>query len=119
MDFQFAPEQMMTAEVSIDDIGNCAIEAVNDLNEQYYLVTKTVLGKTKICTFGPVLEDIESSIFNLNYYTTDYNAKKIQKTIYMFLNNNKTALISATIIDEKDALDKIPSIKRYIEMEEE
>ena len=48
MDFQFAPEQTMTAEISVDDIGNCAIMAMNDLCEQYYLITKTSLGPTKV-----------------------------------------------------------------------
>lgn len=104
MDFQFAPEQTMTAEISVDDIGNCAIMAINDLCEQYYLITKTSLGTTKVCTFGPVVEDADSKIFNLSYYTTEYNAKKLQKTIYMFLNNIKAKITEATTISVGDAV---------------
>ena len=104
MDFQFAPEQTMTAEISVDDIGNCAIMAMNDLCEQYYLITKTSLGTTKVCTFGPTIDGGESKIFNLSYYTMEYNVKKLQKTIYMFLNNIKAKITEATPIGFDDAV---------------
>ena len=99
MDFQFAPEQTMTAEISVDDIGNCAIMAMNDLCEQYYLITKTSLGTTKVCTFGPTIDGGEIKRFNLSYYTMEYNAKKLQKTIYI-----KAKITEATPIGFEDAV---------------
>lgn len=115
MEIKYKPEKQLTAVLDIDDIGNCAIEAYNDLNEYYYLLIKTVLGKSKVYSFGPIVEDGQADHFDLSFYTMDYNIKKLQKTVFAFLNNFKTNIEAAIVIDFEQALTKITSLDVYLD----
>jgi len=40
--------------ISIDNIGNCIIQAFNDDGDSFYLIIRTVLGISRIFQIGPI-----------------------------------------------------------------
>ena len=55
MNFDYFTVQTVMANIEIEDIGNCAIEANNDNGEFWYLIIRTTLGSTQIFEYGPTI----------------------------------------------------------------
>ena len=61
--------------LQVDDIANCAITGEGSYKDgkirfpgEYYLITKTIMGKTYIAKFGPVIPDIIGMPNTLSFF---------------------------------------------------
>lgn len=81
-------------ELLIDDIGNCAIEAIDLYNQFYYFVTKTELGMVSTFQYGPVIPDMDElpPSINCSYTRKDYNKQRIIMDITKFLGKKQPVL---------------------------
>ena len=85
MDTQIAfnRQEVLTQSAYVEDVGNCALEAVDEMGLHHYLVIKTVDGRTFKLLFGPLLPDIIELPpgYSVNYIKEDYNDTKLAKFI--------------------------------------
>lgn len=102
--------------IEVEDIGNCAIRSTNAGFEDYYIVIQTVMGKTSILTFGPILADVSiiQEDFNLNFKKIDYKEKNINNEINKFINDTRKAIKQAEVISIEEALQTIPTYEAFI-----
>lgn len=112
MNFDFNNELVAQSNIDIESFGNIAIEGSDANGFFYYFVTKTIMGETQLVTFGPVVQDIETILDGFSFISTvmDYNEKKLQKNIFVWLNDKKH-LVDAKIIEQKAAFAMIPDLK--------
>lgn len=118
MQFDFANELKATNFIDIDNIGNFALEAINeDDGFYYYLLTKTTLGTSTIIHYGPVIPDINRlpDNYSINFERVKFNDKKIVMWINKWLNDKFRHITSAYIIDENQFKDNYKDVKEYIE----
>lgn len=98
----------------VENIGNCALEALDELGQYYYIIVKTVQGQSHILSFGPVIPDLEvlPKTFKLDYYSTQYNDKKLAKSLQVWATGQqKTNFEQITQIDSTEALAQLPNIE--------
>lgn len=102
--------------IEVEDIGNCAIRSTNAGFEDYYIVIQTVMGKTSILTFGPILADVSiiQEDFNLSFKKIDYKEKNINNEINKFINDTRKAIKQAEVISIEEALQAIPTYEAFI-----
>lgn len=102
--------------IEVEDIGNCAIRSTNAGFEDYYIVIQTVMGKTSILTFGPILADVSiiQEDFNLSFKKIDYKEKNINNEINKFINDTRKAIKQAEVISVEEALQAIPTYEAFI-----
>lgn len=90
-------------EINVADIGNCVIQASNDIGCFYYLWIKTSnVGITHVLEIGPTTEIVEYMMksFNMSYRKFNYTDGKCEKAIEGFLNkpgNMTTQAIEITV----------------------
>lgn len=105
--------------LEIKDIGNCAIEGVNNDGLYFYLITTTIRGQVTIATCGPVIPDIDElpNGYTCNITNMMFNQNKLKLTISKWLNGLKPGknkpITEAKQIDKISALDQFRSIKAY------
>lgn len=98
MNFEYLKTESYMDSIEIDRIGQCSIEARNDLGECFYLHIETDLGWVMITKFGPIQEGIGiRNTFNLIHFEQDYDEKKLHKIIRDFINDPKRII---TQVDE-------------------
>ena len=107
-------------QLNIEDIGNCAIEANDDMGASYYLVIKTNLGVTRLFQYGPIKPDV-----NILCKTTtcvfkrfDYSESKLMKAIENFLKPSFSNITQAREISCEEALDNCIDIIEYMRLED-
>lgn len=85
MDTQIAfnRQEVLTQTAYVQDVGNCALEAIDDKGLHHYLVIKTVDGQTFKLMFGPLLPDIIELPpgYAIAYTKEEYNDSKLAKFI--------------------------------------
>ncbi len=98
--------------ISIEDIGNTCINALNDDGLEWYLLIETNNGWTKTTLFGPLKVDSDSlsTSFSYNYYEKDFSDKHISKTIETFINNPKYMITQVCEVDKNYAKERFNSI---------
>lgn len=116
MEFEFNNQLVPQSLVEIDEIGEFAIEAHNDIGAYYYLVVKTTLGMSTIATCGPIVPDIEylPKGFQIKLDIIPYKEDKLTKIINMFLNDNYKCLTEAVVVDVDTALDQFRDVGTYL-----
>ena len=57
MIFEYLPEEVFTKQLDIVDIGNVSLRSLTGSAEEYYLLIKTIMGKSTIVKFGPTMPD--------------------------------------------------------------
>lgn len=89
--------------ITIDDIGNTCINAINDNAEEWFLVVHTYEGWTEIKEFGPLIVDTNDlpTYFEYRKYAYEFNEKKLGTTIDKFINNPKRMITQVSEV-EKD-----------------
>lgn len=105
--------------LDLDDIGNCTIEAVNDLNKHFYLCIKTKLGSSRILEYGPYIPD--APVLYDTAYTfkkIEYDDRKLRKIIEGFLNNPYRNITQAFEIDAEQMYENCIDIVDNIKKEE-
>lgn len=105
--------------IEVEDIGNCAIRSTNADFEDYYIVIQTVMGKTSILTFGPILADVSiiQEDFNLSFKKIDYKEKNINNEINKFINDARKVIKQAEVVSVEEALQAIPTYEAFISVD--
>lgn len=119
MNFEYFTVKTVMANIDIDDIGNCAIEANNDNGEFFYLIIRTTLGTTQIFEYGPTCHSgvMEKSVMS-SFKRIEFTESKVIKTIEGFLNNPYRNITQAQLMDIDEALEQCESILEYMKKED-
>lgn len=98
--FEYMQVVTVGAQLEVDDIGECAILARDDLGQEYYLLITTRMGQTETIEYGPCIPDISllPKSVTYKYNRFDYSEFRIEKVIDKFLNSNPVTC--AEIVDE-------------------
>lgn len=92
-----------------EDPGNCAIVAVLGSMAMYFLVIRTIEGKTSTCAWGPVANlnglifpAAKKTGFKLEYKEFDYSEPKIKKAIQSLLGKTANGFVveAAQVVEE-------------------
>jgi hypothetical protein len=115
--FEFSVQKTFNESIDIVDVGNTALRCVNKQMDNYYVITRTVFGKTSILKFGPVCPDIDVLIndFSVSYKKIDYKESALFKEIDKFLNDFKKEIDTVEEVTEFEAWEDFPVIKQYFE----
>ena len=102
--------------VEIDNPGNMALEACDDLGVYWFLVIRTLLGESEILSFGPLDIDSDTPLppYTCSYEKFQYNQRKLNTAINRWLNDKDKALTSARVIEMEEAFTHIPDIYKFI-----
>lgn len=102
--------------ISIADIGNTCLNAINDDAWEWYLIIETTNGWTKTTTFGPLKVDSDSllSNFSYNFYEREFSEKNISSTISNFINNPKHMITQVVELDKNSCKDRFDFIKQKL-----
>lgn len=104
MTFDYLERVVVEGQLEVDDIGQCVIQANNDLGEDFYLIVKTELGWTELLEYGPCVPDLTQlpMNYNIKYTRFEYNQGKIERAIDKFLNDPKRGITQAKLAYVED-----------------
>lgn len=116
MVFEYDLQTAYTQSIDIVDMGNMCLRchkssSMGDIF--YYLCTKTVMGKTSLITYGPVVKetDIVLDGFLVNYKKFDYKERQIIKETKSFINDPKKEIFLVEEILESIFWEDFPNLK--------
>lgn len=95
--------------VEIEDIGNIALVLYNDAGQEWYLLTTTSLGWTKLYMFGPLLPDVDSLVlksFSFTYSEIEYRESKIVSMLEKFIQDPKKEISQVIEITKEEVLNR-------------
>ena len=117
MIFEFSVQKTFNQSIDIVDIGNTTLRCVNQHMDIFYLITKTIMGKTHILKFGPICSDLETLLcdFIVSYKKLDYRENVIFKEIDKFINDFKKEISIVEEVSEIEAWKDFPQIKLWFE----
>lgn len=98
--FQYGESISYLDSIDIENIGDCCIEAFNDVGEAYYLVVDTQYGMTKVLEYGPFVQDIVPTFCQVKFSQFQYSEFKIDKIIDRFLSSHNITQASEKDVDE-------------------
>ena len=89
MIFDYARAVEALGTISVEDIGNTCLNALNDEALEWYLIIDTHNGWTKVTEFGPIRVDSNSLVSNFHYEFSEreFSENYLSKTIDKFINN--------------------------------
>lgn len=107
--FEYALISSPLDEIEIEDIGQCHLKVINDIDDEWYLSIQTILGDTYIKSFGPFNNNSSrfQKGFKFEFYRIDYRESKIINIIDRFINDPKkqiTQVYEITILEIEDKL---------------
>lgn len=116
MDFDYFITTQSMGLLSIEDIGNCAIDGFNGRGEEFILVVDTNLGRTRIFTFGPFVPDMETlpNEVSCTVKQINFSTQMISKHIRQWINNGRFVITQAIEIEKEEALDKCRNLVDYM-----
>lgn len=117
MIFEYSVQKTFDEMIDIVDIGNTALRCTNSEMCDYYIILKTIMGKTHILKYGPICPDIDMLIndFSVEYKKLDYKESKIEKEIDKFINDGYKKINSVEEITEYEAWQSFPEIQQWYE----
>lgn len=117
MVFEFSVQKTFNQSIDVIDMGNTALRCTNKQMDDYYLIVKTVYGKTHFIKFGPVCQDIDTLIddFSVSYKKMDYKEAQIYKEIDKFINDFKKDIDNIEEITEYEAWQAFPAVQQQFE----
>ena len=117
MVFEFSIQKTFNQSIDVVDVGNTTLRCVNKQLDNYYIITRTVYGKTSILKFGPVCPDLDTLIndFSVSYKKIDYKENLLFKEIDKFLNDFKKEINTVEEVAEFEAWQDFPAVKQYFE----
>ena len=117
MIFEYSVQRTFNEMIDVVDIGNTALKCTSAKGGIYYIILKTILGKTSIIKFGPVEPDLELLLddFSVCYSKIDYKERSICKEIDKFINDFKKGITSVEEITEYEAWQDFPEIQYLFE----
>lgn len=122
--FDYSATRTFNQTLQIDDIGNCAIRGEGSFRDgravfsgDYYMIVKTVMGKTTFIKWGPLMPDFESlpNTFKLEVKTAPYKEATVAKEIQSFVNDGLKGIHNAEEILPEEAIEYLPGSQNYIE----
>ncbi|MBO5423979.1 MAG: hypothetical protein J6A25_00530 [Lachnospiraceae bacterium] len=120
MIFEFDQQPVFTQTLEIGDIGNTTIKCSSSMNGDWFLRTKTVMGKTSLIIFGPVIAGSVEDYplidgFAVSFSKFDYKERLIIKAINQLLNDPKKDITYAEEMLEQAAIANFPDIMNTYE----
>lgn len=119
MEIEYSFSQIASASLSVEDYGNCAIEANNDEGLFWYIVVDTRYGWTRIFTYGPInpiSPQLEEKC-DCSFSRMEFNSQRIIKAIDKFLNTERKKVMPITQareVSRDNALAQCKSIVEYM-----
>ena len=112
MVFEYSVQKTFNESIDVVDIGNTALRCCGSKLDFYYIILKTVMGKTNIIKFGPVMPDIDILLndFTVSYKKIDYKENLIEKEVDKFINDFKKEITLVEEITEYEAWQDFPEI---------
>ena len=112
MIFEYSVQKTFNESIDVVDIGNTALRCHGSKLDFYYIILKTVMGKTSILKFGPVMPDIDVLFndFTVSYKKIDYKENLIEKEVDKFINDYKKEITLVEEITEYEAWQDFPDI---------
>lgn len=99
--------------IDVVDIGNTCLHCFGDAGDEYYIITKTIMGQFYMLSFGPVLDgatDILCPNFTTNYIKMEYKEKKILKLISSYVNDPGKKIQEIVESTEYEGMQQFPNI---------
>ena len=117
MIFEFSVQKTFNESIDIVDMGNTALRCTNSQHDDYYIIIKTIMGKTSILKFGPICPDLEVLLndFSVSYKKIDYKENIIYREIDKFINDFKKEISTIEEITEYEAWKDFPAIQQWFE----
>lgn len=120
MIFEFDQQPVFTQTLEIGDIGNTTIKCSSSMKGDWFLRTKTVMGKTSLLIFGPVIAGSVEDYplidgFAVSFSKFDYKERLIIKAINQLLNDPKKEITYAEEMLEQAAIVNFPDIMNTYE----
>lgn len=115
--FEYFYTTTAVGELEVEDLGNCCIEAANDLGMLYYLVIDTKLGWCRIFEYGPALPDFDElpkSVY-CSFSRIEYDERKLMKKVSEFLNSTAKQITQAFEVDRDVCFSNCKSLLAYME----
>ena len=115
-DFEYLARVIVESSITVEDIGNCAIEANNDIGQFWCLIIRSDLGFTEIFEVGPVNLELDQLLKSCNwsYKRIAYSDNQISKIIDKFLNDGYRGITQAREIDMEEAKKYFINLADYI-----
>ena len=112
MIFEYSVQKTFNEIIDVLDIGNTALRCHGSKLDFYYIILKTIMGKTSIIKFGPVMPDIDVLFndFTVSYKKMDYKENLIEKEVDKFINDYKKEITLVEEITEYEAWQDFPDI---------
>ena len=120
--FDYSATRTFNQTLQIDDIGNCAIRGEGSFRDgravfsgDYYMVVKTIMGKTTFIKWGPLMPDFVAlpNTFKLEVKTAAYKEATVAKEIQSFINDGLKGIQEAEEILPEEALEFLPRELNY------
>ena len=104
-------------DIQVEDIGNCAILANDDLTKTWCIIVKTVSGWTEVFEFGPVFPDIYDlpNSVKFVYSRFPYKEASVSRAIDKFLNRSDANITQAVQVTPEEAKSIIRNLGDYID----
>jgi hypothetical protein len=117
MIFEFSVQKTFNQSIDVVDIGNTVLRCTNKDLTTWFIVIKTVYGKTHILKVGPVCPDIEALLddFTVSYKKYDYKENIICREIDKFINDFKKGVETVEEVTEYEFWQDFPEIKTLFE----
>ena len=114
MKFEFNYQPCPQGLITIDDIGQCAIEGMNEDKEYFHLIIRSSKGMATVVKFGPVVPGVDflPSGYSTTLTRIPSETAKLRKTIDSWLLKN--LLVEAKPIPLEEALDYYRDIGEYM-----
>jgi len=113
MIFDYDLEKKYQQTVDVVDIGNACLRGTNDDLEDFYIITKTVMGTTGILKIGPVMPDTNMLLdgYTIEFKKIDYKEKSICKEINLFINDGKKGIKEIVQLQPEEVFPILPNIE--------
>ena len=117
MVFEYSVQRTFNESIDVVDIGNTALRCHGAKMDFYYIILKTIMGKTSILKFGPVVPDINELFndFSVSYKKIDYKEAAISKEVDKFINDFRKEITLVEEITEYEAWQDFPAVQQLFE----
>lgn len=112
--FEYAAHKTFMGELDVVDPGNMCLRCVKDGGGyEWYLMTKTRMGKIFIFTFGPVVPGTDSLVdgFATTFTCIDYKENLLRKNVLSFINDPKKEIYSVEETLDLEAWKEFPEVE--------
>ena len=117
MILEYSAQKTFTQALAVADPGNMALRCSTDDGLEFYLITKTIMGKTTILTSGPNLEGAPNALlekYSFNAVKINYNEKQLAKIVKAYINDITKKISQIDEITLTEAVQNLPNLVEII-----